>query len=646
MHSNLMFLALVALAISWDRIIIPYPNKITEKSGTWELTASSMIGYDPANPTCESVANFAAELLRKATGFPITVIPKEITNGIYFNFLDSMENEEYTLKMTQDIVTITGGSRSGLFYGFQSLRQLMPPEIYLETPQTQKWTARCVDVEDKPRYGYRGVMMDPARRWLNITEARGIVDHMARVKLNHLHMHISDDQGWRVEVKKFPLLTEIGSYREASPTRWDEKGDDGTPYGPYFYTEEEIRDLVKYARERGVTVVPEIESPGHSLALLSGYPQYSCTGGPFKPGRHWGIQDNLFCAGNDETFSFLHEVIDALLDIFNDTKYVHIGGDEAPKTQWEKCPKCIKRKNDLGLATWDHLQQWFVKQVSDYCQAKGVQVIEWDDYCDVGVPEGAIVMAWLKPGSRIANKGTYIIHASADAFYFPRYQYTAFDGYEYTTALRSLKNAYHFDTTANIDDAHKKFVLGVEGPLWGEHVWNLSEFDWKFYPRGYAMAEVGWTQPENLHWPRFLSSLARNKIEDAHRSDVNSATLTINPAGEWHKGEVSSENYVTMQWPVKGDFEDKCVLEAAFIWLEGANALKVKNVKLIVDGKVIDQDNHEGRSFEVTDDSCFFKLTSKNSIKGAKDVVLVADVMGDGGSDTRGNVYLYATYLP
>ena len=642
-----MLFALIALGASWDRIIIPYPNKVTETTDRWELTRTSAIGYNPANPACESIANFVAGMLRKVTGFPLNVVNSQPPAGIYFDFLGSMETEEYSMKMTRSLVTIVGGSRTGMLYGFQSLRHLMPPEIYLETPQSVKWTAPCVNVEDKPRFGYRGVMVDPARRWLNISEIRGIVDRMSRLKLNHLHMHISDDQGWRIEIKRFPLLTEIGSYREASPTRWDETGDDGTPYGPYFYTEEELRDLVKYARDLGVTLVPEIESPGHSLAALAGYPQYSCTGGPFKPNRHWRIQDNLFCAGNDGTFQFLQELIDEVLDIFNDTKYIHVGGDEAPKTQWEKCPKCQQRKQNLSLKSWEELQVWFVKQLSDYCQSKkGVQVIEWDDYCDAGVPNGTVVMAWLKPGSRIANKGHPVIQASAGALYFPRYQYTAFDGYEYTTALRSLKNAYHFDPTNGVDANHTKYVLGVEGPMWGEHLWNISEFDWKYFPRGWAMAEIGWTQPKNLNWPRFLASVARTKIDDAHKVGVNSATLTINPCGEWNQGEIPSDHYVTVQWHVKGDFEDKCVLEAAFIWLEGTNALKVKNVKLVVDGQVIDQDNHEGRSFDKTDDSCFYTLTSRNSIKGAKHVNLIADVMGDGGSDTRGHVYLYATYLP
>ena len=641
-----MLLFFIAFAICYERLIIPYPNQIEYTKDKWEFTAASMVGYDPQNWECEEVANLAAELLRKSTGFTVTVTDKEPASGIYFGSLTSLEKEEYTLTMDTNLAKIVGGSRVGMFWGFQSLRQLLPPEIYLSTKQSVKWIATAVNVQDKPRYPYRGVMADPARRWLNVTEMEMIIDHISSVKMNHLHVHFADDQGWRVEIKKFPELTNKGAYREASPTRWNESGCDNTPYGPYFYTDEEIRGLVKYGRDRGVILVPEIEMPGHSIATLSGYPQYSCTGGPFKPLWHWGIQDNLMCAGNDETFTFLQQLIDEVLDIFNDTEYVHVGGDESPKTKWQQCPKCQNRMEEQGLTDWDALEQWFIGQISKYVESKGKQAVEWDDYCDKGIPDGLVVEAWRYKGSRIANQGHYVIMAPATHLYVPRYQYTAFDGYEYVEKLHSLRSVYHYDPTDGIEEENKKYVLGVEAPMWGEHIWNISEYDWKMFPRGFGASEIGWTLPENLNWSRFFASLARNKIEESRRAGIFCAGITINPAGEWHSGELPDDSWVDMQWNVMGEFEDPSVLEIAFIWTGGSNALKMRNVQIIVDGVAVGEDTHEGRTFDEIDDTCFYSITSKKSVKGAKTVVLKAEVYAEGGSDTSGNVYVYSVSLP
>ena len=636
----MLFLAFV-LGTCWERSIVPWPNSVTETGKFWELEETATIGYDKSCTICQEAANFVAEQLRKSTGFKLDVTGTAITSGIYFASVDSMETEEYSLTMSADVAKISAKTYQGLMWGYQSLIQLLPPEIVLETKQTKTWRAQALNVNDKPRYPFRGIMAETSRHFLNITELRMLVDHMARYKLNILHLHFSDDQGWRLESKKFPKLTEIGSYREASPMRWDWSKSDNTPYGPYFYTIEEMRDLIRYAKQRGIEVFPEVEIPGHSLAALAAYPEYSCTGGPFKPWTTWGVQNNLYCAGSDKTLEFLEELLDEIFEIFNETKYIHIGGDECPKDKWKACSKCQQRMKEQGLQSEDKMQVWLADHFAKYSRSKGRTPIEWDDVVGQGIPEDIVVMAWLGHGGEAAKQGRYVVQAPFGKLYFPQYQFTAFDGYEYPGSLHSLKSAYTYNPEEGVDEGSRQFVLGVEAPMWTEHIWNLSELAWKAFPRGMALAEIGWTNADRLNWPRFISSLARCKVDDARIQGINTAPLTINPAGRWLKGEVPSDHYVTMHWDVKGNFESKCNLEVAFVWEEGTSGLKMKNVKLIVDGKETASDDHEGTTGEVLGTEGLYHFWTE-SVAGAKNVAVQADVMADGSSDTQGSVYCYS----
>ena len=635
-----MLVVLLALAASWEPSIVPYPNSIKETGETWELKDTAYIQYDASCACCREAANFAAEQLRKSTGFTLDVTDKPITAGIHFSALDFFESEQYTLTMNSQVAKIVAKDYQGLMWGFQSLLHLLPPEIVLDTKQSKEWKAKAVNIQDKPRFRFRGIMADTGRHFLNISDLHLLVDQLARYKLNILHLHFSDDQGWRLESKKFPKLTEIGSYRESSPAHWDCTKSDNTPYGPYFYTAEEMRELVRYAKQRGVEVVPEVEIPGHSLAALAAYPEYSCTGGPFKPWTTWGVQNNLYCAGNDATLKFLEDVVDEVLDIFNETKYIHIGGDECPKAKWKACPKCQQRMKDLGLGSEDKMQVWLTDHFAKYVIAKGRQPIEWDDFVNQGIPEDIIVMAWLGGGGTAAKQGRYVVQAPYGRLYFPQYQFTAFDGYEYPGSLHSLKYAYTYDPQEGLDDTAKQFVIGAEAPMWTEHIWNMTEFMWKTFPRAIALAEVGWTNSANKNWPRFISMLARSKIKDARIQGVNTAPLTITPAGSWYKGEIPTDKYVNIQWDVKGNFGSRGNLEVAFIW-ESGSGLKMKNVKLVVDGKVVASDDHEGVSFDVIGTNALYHFSTPN-VNNAKTVTIQADVMADGDSNTEGSVYCYS----
>ena len=385
-----------------------------------------------------------------------------------------------------------------------------------------------------------------------------------------------------------------------------------------------------------------MEIPGHGQALLAAYPEHSCRGGPFKVWTTWGIQHDLYCVGNDDTLHFLEELITELVEVFNESRYIHIGGDEAPKTRWKACPKCQARLAAEQLDDYDHLQYWLMSRFAELLRGLNRTAMQWDDIWESGVPENAVVMSWIKSGSAIANAGHYVVQAPYNILYFPQKQFTAFDGYQYPGYLHTLKTAYRYDPEGGVDEAHKKYVLGAEAPIWTEHIWNITDFDWKLFPRGIALAELTWTNMDRKFWPRFLSMLARAKIADSRLNGINSAPLTITPAGDWFKGEIPSDHWVSVQWPVKGNFEEAGSLEAAFIWKGGRNGLRVRNVKLIVDGEVMYEDAHECVAYDTMTWDPIYNLKTTRNINAAKVVVVYAEIQGDGGSDTEGSMYCYS----
>ena len=639
LHMILLFLG---TALCYEPLIVPWPNSLVQKNGTWTLSRTSQIGYQTGCEDSERVANFAATQLRKSTGYPLEVVSGSVRDGISFKCNSELAKEEYVLDMDSFTVEITGSKYAGLFWGYQTLLQLLPAEATLPSVQRVPWVAETVRVEDKPRFEFRGVMADPSRRWLNATEMKMIIDRLARFKLNYFHFHFADDQGWRLESKKYPLLTQIGSIRKSSPQRWDPNKQDNVEYGPYWYTVEEVKEIIEYAKERAIEIIPELEMPGHGHALLAAYPQYYCLQEPLEVLTRWGVHSNLYCAGSDETIHFLEDLADEVIELFNESKYIHLGGDESPKDNWKKCPLCQKRIADEGLKDANQLQFWLVKHFAEYLRAKGKMAIEWDDYAKQGVPENTAVMAWLTDGRDITNMDRYVIQARSTILYFPQKQFTAFDRYEYTSfsSLHSLKLAYDYDPHNNIQEAKKQFVLGAEAPVWGEYIWNITDYDWKLFPRGMALAEVTWTNKDRKSWPRIMSMMARSKIADIRKNGVNSAPLTITPEGEWYKDEIPSDHWVTIQWPVKGNFQEAGKLQAAFVWKGGRNGLRVRNVKLVVDGTVASTDAHESVAFDTMTSENIYSLTTQQ-ISNKKVVAVTAEVKGEGGSDTQGAMYCY-----
>ena len=403
-HFILFLVACILSSSSWScssikkgekLSVIPKPLKMESKNGNFLLTPQTKIVVDAKNAS--QVGNYLVEKIQTATGYNIQVEFQKVsylpTNAILLSnekYKKSLGEEGYTLSVKKNNIKVRAMTPAGLFYGIQTLLQLLPPEIMSGKPiDNAEWVIPCVAIKDRPRFTWRGAHLDVCRHFFSKEFVKKYIDILAMHKINTFHWHLTEDQGWRSEIKKYPKLTEIGAWRvDRGDKHWNDRepqkpGEKAT-YGG-FYTQDEIREIVEYAKSRFITVVPEIEMPGHAVAALASYPQYSCTGGPFTviPGGYWPIT-NIYCAGNDETFEFLENVLDEVIALFPG-KYVHIGGDEAHKANWEKCPKCQARIKNEGLKNEHELQSYFIKRIEKFLNSQGKTLIGWDEILEGGL---------------------------------------------------------------------------------------------------------------------------------------------------------------------------------------------------------------------------------------------------------------------
>ncbi|MDR3267638.1 MAG: family 20 glycosylhydrolase [Tannerella sp.] len=483
--------------------IIPKPQRLTQDEGEFTLTKNT--AFLVKDEGAKQVARFLAEKLRHPTGFPLRVVDldKETfskSNSILLQLDASIDvnDEGYTLLVNPRQVIVTAKTPQGLFYGMQTFLQLLPAEI--ENPSEVSnivWTVPCVTVKDEPRFGYRGILLDACRHFIPTEDIKKQLDVLALFKINQMHWHLSDDQGWRLEVKKYPKLTETGSKRIDG---------EGTEYGG-FYTQEQVREVVAYATERFITVIPEIELPGHELAAIAAYPELSCTGEPVTPRIIWGVEDIVMCAGKEETFHFLEDVLAEILPLFPGT-YFHIGGDECPKKNWEHCPLCQKRIREEGLKNEEELQSYFVQRIEKFLHAHGKRIIGWDEILEGGPAPSATIMSWRGEQGGIAAAGMghdVIMTPGSSGMYLDQYQGdakiepVAIGGY----TLPAKTYAYNPvpDTLAKTNKSH--FVKGVQCNFWSEYLYTTDLLEYRIYPRILALSEIAWTQPENKNYPDF-----------------------------------------------------------------------------------------------------------------------------------------------
>lgn len=489
--------------------LVPMPETVVVEEGVFGLNRKTAI--EISDKSLEALAGFLNDYLREQYDLQLTTkVSTKGKSGIIRFMLDKrMEGETYHLDIDPHSVIIKGG-KAGLFYGLQTLLQLMPAE------RGEKLLLPGMSIVDKPRFGYRGAMLDVGRYFFRPDEVKRFIDLMAHYKLNILHWHLTEDAGWRIEIKKYPLLTEIGAWRRGTQSSRAEDAFDRLPHGG-FYTQSQIRDIVSYAMQRNITVIPEIDMPGHTLSVLAAYPEYSCTGGPFKVLEQWGIQKDVMCAGNEQTYHFIENVLDELLELFP-SEIIHIGGDEAPKDRWKACSKCQEKIRQEGLKDEHELQSYFVKRVGAYLQSKGRRMIGWDEIMEGGLAENAMVMSWRgeKGGIEAVNMHHQVVMAPNNFMYLDYYQGKPEEEPFNIGGNLPLAKVYNYEPLSEkIDPANRKYVVGVQGNLWMEFIHSYSKLEYMAFPRLLAVAEIGWSGKEKKDFADFSARISHdlNKLD-------------------------------------------------------------------------------------------------------------------------------------
>jgi len=503
--------------------IVPYPNHLETGRGTYRVTDRPVTCDSRTDErTQRAVVGFAARLATVTGGTnPVTVADEVPASGIRFVTDESLPAEGYELNVDGEGIEVRASQFPGFLYALQSLEQLLPAAVYGTEPAPDAaWEVPCVKIADAPRFAYRGMHLDVARHFFSVDEVKRYIDVMAIHKLNTLHWHLTDDQGWRIEIKRYPELTAVGSIRKATVVRKEWGTYDGTPYGG-FYTQDEIRDVVKYAADRGVTVIPEIDLPGHMLAALTAYPELGCTGGPYEVWGRWGVADDVLCPGREKTFEFLEGVLTEVMELFP-SEYIHIGGDECPKVRWEKCPRCQAKIRQLGLKddgehTAEHyLQSYVTDPAAKPLPPPARRIIGWDEILEGRAPSDAVVMSWRgsEGGIAAAKLGHDVIMTPNSHFYFDYYQSLDTDAEPFGIGgYIPMEQVYSYDPAfPELTPEQQKHILGVQANLWTEYVLSDEHLEYMLLPRLAALSEVQWCLPETKDWNRFIGSFRMDEI--------------------------------------------------------------------------------------------------------------------------------------
>ncbi len=495
--------------------IIPMPQELVAGEGSFTLTGDAAIAA--TTPEAKTVAEFFAAKMSTSTGYSIEVAETGNIALVVDANLDT-NDEGYTLEVTPQGVTATAKTPQGLFYAMQSFMQLLPAEI--ENPEKTKgiaWVAPAVSIKDQPRFGYRGIMLDPCRHFMPAENVKKFIDVISLFKINRMHWHLTDDQGWRIESKKYPKLNEIASKRIEG---------EGFEHGGY-YTQEEIKDIVKYAADHFITVIPELEIPGHEMAAISAYPELSCKGIQDTPRIIWGVEDVVMCPGKEDMFTFLEAIVDEMVELFP-SEYFHIGGDECPKLSWKECPACQKRIKELGLkadkkhTAEERLQSYVVQRMEKYLATKGKKIIGWDEILEGGLAPTATVMSWRGEAGGIeaalmdhnvimtpAGEGMYLDAFQGDAKIEP----VTIGGY----APLSMTYSYNPTPDTLVTMNKQQYILGVQGNTWAEYMYTEEKREYMIFPRIIAVAEIGWTNLDKKDYTDFERRILNAYVRlDAH----------------------------------------------------------------------------------------------------------------------------------
>lgn len=494
--------------------VVPMPLEInTTQQASFLLKSGVTVYYPAGNEKMQRNAEFLASYVKAQTGIELQVQAGEGgKGGIVLQLGLANDNPEaYQLKVDANQVVISSPSEAGVFYGIQTLRKAV------DVAEGSNVELPAVEIKDQPRFGYRGMMLDVGRHFFSIDEIKTYIDMMALHNINRFHWHLSEDQGWRIEIKKYPKLTEIGSMRKETVIGHNSGKYDGKPYGG-FYTQEQAKEIVAYAAERYITVIPEIDLPGHMQAALAAYPELGCTGGPYEVWTQWGVSDNVLCAGNDQTIQFIKDVLAEIVEIFP-SEYIHVGGDECPKVKWSTCPKCQARIKALGLKSdnkhtkEERLQSYVIHEAEEFLNSKGRKMIGWDETLEGGLAPNATVMSWRGEagGIEAAKQHHDVVMTPNTYLYFDYYQSKdtetepmAIGGY------LPIERVYSYEPMPkSLSPEEQKYIVGVQANLWTEYIPDFKQVQYMVLPRMAALSESQWCAPEKKNYEAFLQRVSR-----------------------------------------------------------------------------------------------------------------------------------------
>lgn len=497
--------------------VIPLPNSVeTVEGDAFVLTAKTKIYYPTGNEDLRRNAGFLVEYVNDMIGvrLEISEMQGQVNEGICLLTVPGYfaEPESYEMKVSPKQIVIAGEDPAGVFYGIQTLRKSLP--IVKSGEMVDGVSLPCANISDAPRFHYRGMHLDPCRHFITMDSMKIYVDMLALHNMNTFHLHLTEDQGWRMEIKKYPELCKIGAYRSGTVIGHNSGVYDSIPHGGY-YTQEELRDLVRYAANRYITIIPEIDLPGHMLAALTAYPELGCTGGPYEVWRQWGVSEDVLCAGNEDAMLFLEDVLAEVMDVFP-SEMIHIGGDECPKTRWEKCPKCQAKIKELGIKVGkddeftaeDYLQSYVMTRMEKFIEDHGRRIIGWDEILAGEVADNAIIMSWrgVEGGITAAKSGHDAVMTPNGYLYFDYYQSDdtehepdAIGGYV------PVEKVYSYEPVAEeLTAEERKHILGVQANVWTEYIPSFRQVQYMCLPRMAALCEVQWCQPEQKDYDSFI----------------------------------------------------------------------------------------------------------------------------------------------
>ncbi|MCK9452907.1 MAG: family 20 glycosylhydrolase [Bacteroidales bacterium] len=501
-----------------DLTIIPVPESVSVSNKTLDINKDTRIIYEDPNPALRLMGEQLAGFISEKSNFRPEVAPyssvQSLENDIYLtiNLNDSTFGKEgYQIHHSDgQLLTIQANDAQGVFYGMQTLYQLFPTAFFEAADKHSAWEIPLVTISDKARFAYRGMHLDVSRHFFSVDFIKQYIDLLAMYKYNTFHWHLTEDQGWRIEIKAYPKLTEIGGWRKETKIghQWETpKQFDGQRYGG-FYTQDEVREIVDYAASKYITVIPEIEMPGHAMAALAAYPELGCTGGPYAVQGEWGVFDDIYCS-RESTFIFLENVLTEVMEMFPST-YIHIGGDEAPKTRWKACPDCQKRIREEGLEDEAQLQSYFISRISKFLEKHERQIIGWDEILEGGLAPGATVMSWrgTEGGIAAAQMGHDVIMTPNSHCYYDHYQGNPSEEPLAIGGFTPLSQVYDFEPIPTaLNSTEAKHIIGAQANVWTEYITDNDEVTYMILPRMVALSEVLWSPAKNRNWENFYNRL-------------------------------------------------------------------------------------------------------------------------------------------